>query len=150
LPYRVLDRLAEALQRLENLGSALGISGVDDVDLGAGSVVLVRRETQLNAQFPRCARNELGVELARKSRTAAPSMDVSAPESFTARRSVDPGCAEGSEAAMTRLAGTAAAAPAIRLRRQKPRRFMGLTPSAYSCEESIIRVLHTIMYLSGI
>jgi hypothetical protein len=74
-------------------------------------------------------------------------MGVSAPESFTARRSVDSGC---EEAAMSRLAGTAAAAPVIRLRRQKSRRFMELTPYAYSCEEPVIPVSDTTTFLSGI
>ena len=59
----VPDRLAEALQRLENFRAALGVPGIDGVDVGAGRAILVRRETEIDAQFPRRVRNELGVEL---------------------------------------------------------------------------------------
>jgi hypothetical protein len=62
-------------------------------------------------------------------------MVVSAPESFIARRLVDPGCEEASDAAISGLAGSAAAALVSRLMRQKSRLFMELTPYTYSYEE---------------
>jgi hypothetical protein len=66
-------------------------------------------------------------------------MVVSAPESFTARRFVDPGGEEASEAAISRLAGSAAAALVMRLMRQKSRLFMELTPYICFYEEPVCR-----------
>src|ERR1700730_549754 len=62
-PDCVLKRLAKALQRLKHLPGALGISGVDDVEVSPGRFILVAAETQINTEFLRCVRDERGIEL---------------------------------------------------------------------------------------
>src|SRR4029077_7034772 len=68
------------------------------------------------------------LRLARRSRTAARSIVVSAPDSLTARRSA--ACADSAPAAASRPTGSKEAAPAITLIPQKSRRLIVLAPCA--------------------
>src|SRR5262249_11447918 len=61
--YGVPDRFAEALQRLEHLGTALGISRVDSIELGPGTAIVIVAKAQIDAEFSRRVGNELSIEL---------------------------------------------------------------------------------------